>query len=123
MRKITCGFCGFFFFFYNQFYLKILWLKGIIIIKCSTMMEIYSNMGILFTLKGLSSEDSTPLMQENILHVVTHAVSDEESAEVNANDQLEASKLVLQSLFSLIRGEVEQLDSRALPLCLHQVSC
>ena len=86
------------------------------------MMEIYSNMGILFTLKGLSSEDSTPLMQENI-HVVTHAVSDEESAEVNANNQLEASKLVLQSLFSLIRGEVEQLDSRALPLCLHQVSC
>ena len=86
-------------------------------------MEIYSNMGILFTLKGLSSEDTTPLMQENILHVATHAVSDEESAEVNANDQLEASKLVLQSLFSLIRGEVEQLDSRALHLCLHQVSC
>lgn len=72
--------------------------------------------------QGFSSEDTTPLMQENILHVATHAVSDEESAEVNANDQLEASKLVLQSLFSLIRGEVEQLDSRALPLCLHQIA-
>ncbi|XP_061016189.1 consortin [Dama dama] len=72
--------------------------------------------------QGLSSEDTTPLMQENVLHVATHAVSDEESAEVNANDQLEAPKLVLQSLFSLIRGEVEQLDSRALPLCLHQIA-
>ncbi|XP_054940176.1 consortin isoform X3 [Physeter macrocephalus] len=70
--------------------------------------------------QGLSSGDTTPFMQENILHAAIHAVSDEESAEVNANDQLEAPKLVLQSLFSLIRGEVEQLDSRALPLCLHQ---
>ena len=60
-------------------------------------------------------------MQENALSVSTHAVSDEESAEINANDQPEAPKLVLQYLFSLIRGEVEQLDSRALPLCLHQV--
>lgn len=60
-------------------------------------------------------------MQEKILSAVTHAVGDEEAAEVNANEQPEAPKLVLQSLFSLIRGEVEQLDSRALPLCLHQV--
>ncbi|XP_029085144.1 consortin isoform X2 [Monodon monoceros] len=72
--------------------------------------------------QGLSSGDTTPFMQENILHAAIHAVSDEESAEVNANDQLEAPKLVLQSLFSLIRGEVEQLDSRALPLCLHQIA-
>lgn len=84
------------------------------------MMEIYPNIVILF-LKGLSSGDATPLMKENILNAATHAVSDEESAEVNANDQPEAPKLVLQSLFSLTRGEVEQLDSRALPLCLHQV--
>lgn len=60
-------------------------------------------------------------MRENTLSASTHAVSDEESAEVNANDQPEAPKQVLQYLFSLIRGEVEQLDSRALPLCLHQV--
>ncbi|KAF5919292.1 hypothetical protein HPG69_002602 [Diceros bicornis minor] len=70
----------------------------------------------------LSSGDTTPLMQENVLSATTHAVSDEESAEVNANDPPEAPKLVLQSLFSLIRGEVEQLDSRALPLCLHQIA-
>lgn len=61
------------------------------------------------------------MMQENTLSASTPTVSDEESAEVNANDQPEAPKQVLQYLFSLIRGEVEQLDSRALPLCLHQV--
>ncbi|XP_037366222.1 consortin [Talpa occidentalis] len=71
--------------------------------------------------QGLSSGDTTPLMQENILSAATHAIS-EESAEINANDQPEAPKLVLQSLFSLIRGEVEQLDSRTLPLCLHQIA-
>lgn len=60
-------------------------------------------------------------MQENLLSAATCALGDEESAEVNANDQPEAPALALQSLFSLIRGEVEQLDSRALPLCLHQV--
>lgn len=70
----------------------------------------------------LSSGDTTPLMQEHIVSAATHAVGDEESAEVNPNDQAEAPKLVLQSLFSLIRGEVEQLDSRALPLCLHQIA-
>ncbi|XP_035137014.1 consortin isoform X4 [Callithrix jacchus] len=61
-------------------------------------------------------------MQEKILSAVTHAVDDEEGAEANANEQPEAPKLVLQSLFSLIRGEVEQLDSRTLPLCLHQIA-
>ncbi|XP_045652267.1 consortin isoform X1 [Ursus americanus] len=72
--------------------------------------------------QGLSSGDATPLMQENTLSASTRAVSDEESTEVNANDQPEAPKRVLQYLFSLIRGEVEQLDSRALPLCLHQIA-
>ncbi|PNI36621.1 CNST isoform 2 [Pan troglodytes] len=71
---------------------------------------------------GLFSGDTAPLMQEKVLSAVTYAVGDEEAAEVNANEQPEAPKLVLQSLFSLIRGEVEQLDSRALPLCLHQIA-
>ncbi|XP_062066767.1 consortin isoform X3 [Lepus europaeus] len=61
-------------------------------------------------------------MQEMIQSASTHAADDEEAAEVNANDQPESPTLVLQSLFSLIRGEVEQLDSRALPLCLHQIA-
>ncbi|XP_008983938.1 consortin isoform X3 [Callithrix jacchus] len=74
------------------------------------------------TVGGLFSGDIAPLMQEKILSAVTHAVDDEEGAEANANEQPEAPKLVLQSLFSLIRGEVEQLDSRTLPLCLHQIA-
>ncbi|KAM9252741.1 LOW QUALITY PROTEIN: consortin-like [Dugong dugon] len=73
-------------------------------------------------LPGLSLGNSTPLMQEKTVSATTSAVGDEEAAEVNANEQPEAPKLVLQSLFSLIRGEVEQLDSRALPLCLHQIA-
>lgn len=72
--------------------------------------------------QGLSSEVAAPLMQEMIQSAATHAADDEEAAEVNANDQPESPTLVLQSLFSLIRGEVEQLDSRALPLCLHQIA-
>uniref|UniRef100_A0A8D2BEB6 Consortin C-terminal domain-containing protein n=1 Tax=Sus scrofa TaxID=9823 RepID=A0A8D2BEB6_PIG len=79
-------------------------------------------MAFYLPLKGFSSGDTTHLMQENRLHEASHAVSDEEPAEVNANDQLEGPKLILQSLFSLIRGEVEQLDSRALPLFLHQIA-
>uniref|UniRef100_A0A8C9AK88 Consortin, connexin sorting protein n=1 Tax=Prolemur simus TaxID=1328070 RepID=A0A8C9AK88_PROSS len=71
---------------------------------------------------GLSSGDVAPLMQERILSAATRGVGGEEAAEVNANDQPDAPKLGLQSLFSLIRGEVEQLDSRALPLCLHQIA-
>nr|KAF6279711.1 consortin, connexin sorting protein [Myotis myotis] len=71
---------------------------------------------------GLSSGDSTPLMQEDVLSAdAPCAVGEEELAEGNANDQPEAPTLALQSLFSLIRGEMEQLDSRALPLYLHQV--
>ena len=56
-----------------------------------------------------------------MLGAATCAGGAEESAAGNANDPPEAPKRALQALFSLIRGEVEQLDSRALPLCLHQV--
>lgn len=45
----------------------------------------------------------------------------EEAAGVNANESPKAPAPALQPLFSLIRGEVEQMDSRALPLFLHQV--
>ncbi|VTJ60278.1 Hypothetical predicted protein [Marmota monax] len=74
------------------------------------------------TVKKIPPGDTTPLMETKILSAATHPVGDEEATEVNANDQPEAPNLVLQSLFSLIRGEVEQLDSRALPLCLHQIA-
>ncbi|KAM6220038.1 consortin [Rhynchocyon petersi] len=71
---------------------------------------------------GLSLGDAASLMPEHTVSAVTCGVRGEEAAEANANEQPEAQKLVLQSLFSLIRGEVEQLDSRALPLCLHQIA-
>ncbi|XP_049723999.1 consortin isoform X1 [Elephas maximus indicus] len=74
-------------------------------------------------LPGLPSGDSTPSMPEKTVSAAaTEAVGGEEAAEVNADEQPEAPKLVLRSLFSLIRGEVERLDSRALPLCLHQIA-
>lgn len=84
-------------------------------------MKTCPNRHFIYFLKGLSSGDTTPLTHESALSASAHAVSDEESVEVNANDPAEAPKLVLQYLFSLIQGEVEQVDSRALPLCLHQV--
>ncbi|XP_012666200.1 consortin isoform X2 [Otolemur garnettii] len=71
---------------------------------------------------GPSSGDTALLIQEKMPSAATRGVGDDAAAEVNANDQPDAPTLVLQSLFSLIRGEVEQLDSRALPLCLHQIA-
>ncbi|XP_007534661.2 consortin isoform X1 [Erinaceus europaeus] len=74
--------------------------------------------------QGFSSGDATTVIREHVPSEATGTVT-EESAKVDANEQPsndEASSLVLQALFSLIRGEVEQLDSRALPLCLHQIA-
>lgn len=51
----------------------------------------------------------------------SQAAGEEEAAGMNVNDPPKASAPALQPLFSLIRGEVEQMDSRALPLFLHQV--
>ncbi|XP_020837775.1 consortin [Phascolarctos cinereus] len=69
-----------------------------------------------------SSGDTATVMQEKIISVSTHAGGEEDAAESNANYQPKEPKQVLQSLFSLIRGEFEQLDSRVLPLCLHQIA-
>uniref|UniRef100_A0A8C5L2M6 Consortin, connexin sorting protein n=1 Tax=Jaculus jaculus TaxID=51337 RepID=A0A8C5L2M6_JACJA len=73
------------------------------------------------TKKGTSRKmppgDSIPLMQEKTWCATRSAGGEETSA----NDPPEAPKPALQPLFSLIRGEVEQMDSRALPLFLHQV--
>ncbi|XP_068925235.1 consortin isoform X2 [Petaurus breviceps papuanus] len=69
-----------------------------------------------------SSGDTATVMQEKIISIPTHAGGEEGAAESNANYQPKEPKQVLQSLFSLIRGEFEQLDSRVLPLCLHQIA-
>ncbi|KAL6087897.1 hypothetical protein STEG23_014033 [Scotinomys teguina] len=62
---------------------------------------------------------ATPLAQT--LNAELQTVGEEASGG-NANDPPKAPAPALQPLFSLIRGEVEQMDSRALPLFLHQVA-
>uniref|UniRef100_A0A8C6QDC1 Consortin, connexin sorting protein n=1 Tax=Nannospalax galili TaxID=1026970 RepID=A0A8C6QDC1_NANGA len=71
------------------------------------------------TAKNILPGDAIPLTQGTIPSTASQAL-DEEAAEVNANDPPEAPTPALQPLFSFIRGEVEQMDSRALPLFLHQ---
>ncbi|XP_008847370.1 consortin [Nannospalax galili] len=73
------------------------------------------------TAKNILPGDAIPLTQGTIPSTASQAL-DEEAAEVNANDPPEAPTPALQPLFSFIRGEVEQMDSRALPLFLHQVA-
>lgn len=69
------------------------------------------------TPKSTPPADGIPVMQTP--SAASQAAGEEEAAGVNANDPPKAP--ALQPLFSLIRGEVEQMDSRALPLFLHQV--
>lgn len=71
------------------------------------------------TPKKVPPGDATPLMQTSNAEL---QAAGEEAAGVNANDPPKAPVPELQPLFSLIRGEVEQMDSRALPLFLHQVA-
>ncbi|XP_074078945.1 consortin [Macrotis lagotis] len=70
----------------------------------------------------LSSADTAAVMQEKIICISTHTSGEEGAAESNANYQPKETNQVLQSLFSVIRSEFEQLDSRILPLCLHQIA-
>ncbi|XP_021053395.1 consortin [Mus pahari] len=70
------------------------------------------------TPKSAPPGDVIPVMQT--LNEMSQAAGEEEAAGVNANDPPKAP--ALQPLFSLIRGEVAQMDSRALPLFLHQVA-
>lgn len=68
--------------------------------------------------KSAPPGDAVPVMQTQ--NATSQAAGEEEAAGVNANDPPKAP--ALQPLFSLIRGEVAQMDSRALPLFLHQVA-
>ncbi|XP_067411335.1 consortin isoform X2 [Emydura macquarii macquarii] len=71
---------------------------------------------------GVPSVDATTLKKENELLTATDSVHDEDADETNANYQQKQQKQSLQSLFSLLREEFEQMDSRTLPLCLHQIA-
>uniref|UniRef100_A0A8C6MRH4 Consortin, connexin sorting protein n=1 Tax=Mus spicilegus TaxID=10103 RepID=A0A8C6MRH4_MUSSI len=68
--------------------------------------------------KSTPPGDAVPVMQTQ--NATSQAAGKEEAAGVNANDPPKAP--ALQPLFSMIRGEVAQMDSRALPLFLHQVA-
>lgn len=63
---------------------------------------------------------TTAIKEENTLISDTDSVNAEGSVEANENFH-QKEKQTLQSLFSLLREEVEQMDSKILPLCLHQV--
>uniref|UniRef100_A0A8C8R7B5 Consortin, connexin sorting protein n=1 Tax=Pelusios castaneus TaxID=367368 RepID=A0A8C8R7B5_9SAUR len=71
---------------------------------------------------GVPSIDITTLKKENEFITATDSVHDEDADETNANYQQKQQKLTLQSLFSLLQEEFEQMDSRTLPLCLHQIA-
>ncbi|XP_058690448.1 consortin isoform X1 [Poecile atricapillus] len=72
--------------------------------------------------KGVSTMGTTPILEENTLVTDTDFVEAEGAVETKENFQPKDQKQTLQSLFSLLREEVEQMDSKILPLCLHQIA-
>ncbi|NXX47554.1 CNST protein, partial [Tricholaema leucomelas] len=64
---------------------------------------------------------TTAINKENTLIRDTDSVHAEGAVEANESFDQTEQKQTLQSLFSLLREEVEQTDSKILPLCLHQV--
>ncbi|NWX43631.1 CNST protein, partial [Steatornis caripensis] len=71
--------------------------------------------------KGVPTVGSTAIKEENTLITDTGSVHVEGAIEANKNFHQKEQNQTLQSLFSLLREEVEQMDSKILPLCLHQV--
>ncbi|NWS92128.1 CNST protein, partial [Toxostoma redivivum] len=72
--------------------------------------------------KGISTVETTAIQEENILITGTDFVQAEDTVEAKENFHPKDQKQTLQSLFSLLREEVEQMDSKILPLCLHQIA-
>ncbi|NXE10429.1 CNST protein, partial [Lophotis ruficrista] len=72
--------------------------------------------------KGGPTAATTAIKEENTLITDTDSVHAEGAVEANENFHQKERKQTLQSLFSLLREEVEQLDSKILPLCLHQIA-
>ncbi|NXE78463.1 CNST protein, partial [Cochlearius cochlearius] len=71
--------------------------------------------------KGVPTVGTTAIKEENTVITDTHSVHAEGAVEANENfHQKEQNQM--QSLFSLLREEVEQMDSKILPLCLHQIA-
>ncbi|KAM4861515.1 consortin [Thomomys bottae] len=74
------------------------------------------------TAKKMPPEDATFPTQEETASADTPAAAEEATAEGNAHGWPGTSKPGLQPLLLLIHGRNEQVDSRALPLWLHQVA-
>ncbi|NXG27375.1 CNST protein, partial [Dromaius novaehollandiae] len=72
--------------------------------------------------KGVPSVGTTAIKEENTLVTDTDSVCAEGAEEANEDSHQEEQKQTLPSLFSLLREEVEQMDSKILPLCLHQIA-
>ncbi|XP_040407151.1 consortin [Cygnus olor] len=72
--------------------------------------------------KGVPSVGTTAIKEENTLVTHTDSVHAEGAVEASENSHQKEQNQTLQSLFSLLREEVEQMDSKILPLCLHQIA-
>ncbi|NWX29019.1 CNST protein, partial [Notiomystis cincta] len=72
--------------------------------------------------KGISTVGTTAIQEENTLITDADFVQAEDAVEAKENFHPKDQKQTLQSLFSLLREEVEQMDSKILPLCLHQIA-
>ncbi|NXY14975.1 CNST protein, partial [Atrichornis clamosus] len=72
--------------------------------------------------KGVSTVGTSTIQEENTLVTDTGFAQAEGAVEAKENFYPKEQKQTLQSLFSLLREEVEQMDSKILPLCLHQIA-
>ncbi|NXF71833.1 CNST protein, partial [Sclerurus mexicanus] len=72
--------------------------------------------------KGVSTAGTTAIKEENTLVTDTDSGQTEGAVESKENFHPKEQNQMLQSLFSLLREEVEQMDSKILPLCLHQIA-
>ncbi|NXK60849.1 CNST protein, partial [Sylvietta virens] len=72
--------------------------------------------------KGVSTVGTTAIQEENTFITDTDFVQAEGAVETKENSHPKDQKQTLQSLFSLLREEVERMDSKILPLCLHQIA-
>ncbi|KAM6128322.1 consortin isoform 1-T3 [Pterocles gutturalis] len=72
--------------------------------------------------KGVPTVGTTAIKEESTLMTDTESVNAEGDVEAKENFHQKEQKQTLQSLFSLLREEVEQMDSKILPLCLHQIA-
>ncbi|KAJ7396410.1 Consortin [Pitangus sulphuratus] len=70
----------------------------------------------------ISTAGTATIKEENTLITDTDSVQVEEAVEAKENFHPKEQNQMLQSLFSLLRDEVEQMDSKILPLCLHQIA-